>query len=132
MDNKDYVTPQQARRLKALGFRELVMDYYYNGKFNGGPYAQNLWDDFNNDSRQVSGPKYMSAPHLYNAMRWLIENGYYVNVQLLAENVWSFSIEDKNGVELTDTLESYLSYEYALSAGIDEALTLLEKHNRNV
>lgn len=70
----------------------------------------------------------MSRPNLYEAQKWLIENGIYVSVDVYGDGQWmptlcEFGREKYNFIPLDVSREK--TYEEALNAGIIEALKLI-------
>ena len=119
--NEDFVSFELANKLKEKGFRQKVNAYY--GKW------ENLFDvhpalDMNDCDYRAS------APTISQVLKWLREEKKInVNMRLLVENGWYFSIQDYMGVQrysilqdAKDTDDLYSSYEEAAIAGITYCL----------
>lgn len=133
MNNEDFVTYDIAQALKKAGFDWACRHYYT--KENAAD--SDAWlttaafspEDWNNgkDSEPDFLKPLCSAPTLAQAQKWLINKGYYVEVQLLARDMWSYAIADEDGDEIHSALQAWNCYESALSAGIEAALKLINK-----
>lgn len=142
MDEKDFVSFETARKLKAAGYSEKCSSVWhfdgekanfiedYPATFHGEP------NDFNNS--YVFGLCIYSAPTLWQAQKWLREEkgillwAYpdrqpvdkdWSDDELTGEWRW-----DIDGNESESSGDTYPSYEAAISAGIDEALNLIIKY----
>lgn len=137
--NEDYVSYEQAKTLKELGFNWACIGFYNHYKipciehnicYEGKIIKENYNDDFIANTYNVL----CSAPTLAQAQKWLREvkqievNSTY---DLICGEGWFFYHNDLEHVSFSgidkmgDTL--YASYEQALSAGIDKALELLKE-----
>ena len=148
MEHEDFVTYEQALRLKELGFdwkvracyrRKLILDdnpHYTEPKFVHNDTMRKRWTTNYNDNRcgGGSGKYYYSAPTLAQAQKWLREKEIEVGVfgdfeGELPTGKWVWLIRKFN-THLFDTVFTeddirFDTYEKALSAGIDKALELL-------
>ena len=126
MSNEDYVSYEIAKRLKALGFDYPCYFYYTEEDAPDGcvwhTTSEEAPIDYNRSIYAVC-----SMPTLAQAQKWLISKGGYIDVQLLTRNTWSCAIENEYGNELLDVLQTWDTYESALSAGIEAALKLIEE-----
>lgn len=129
MEDNDYCSYELSIALKAAGFDE-PCDHYWCKKFSNSDemaLRQASADDYNNDDWDVP---HCSAPHIYQAQKWLRENhDWHIVVeprvweqQVYDYKLWSFM----RGYENANRGFDYLSYESALSAGIEAALKLLD------
>lgn len=137
MTHEDYVTFEQAKALKELGFDWEVSQYYWVKK--GGVIEMASIHPSDRVNPNINGwgrDNKFSAPTLYQAQKWLrevkgisvepVSCGYEINGNI----DWSSFIcllKDKLGYDQTATLSSY---EQALSAGIDKALELLKEESK--
>ncbi|WP_348689573.1 hypothetical protein [Paramuribaculum intestinale] len=135
MNTEDYVSYPLALALKKARFDEPCDHYWYKAYANSDEMSmrQASADDFNSDDWDVP---HCSAPTLAQAQKWLREKkkidvlvwncacGYGWEVSK-AENGTGLILFDDKG----DNKDSgcWTSYESALSAGIAEALELIEK-----
>ena len=139
--NEDFVPFELAKKLKEKGFREKCLAYYdaednvgllYNtqysdellpcqytdllASYNSGDIAANL----------DTSDNCIDAPTISQVLKWLREEKKMnVNMRLLVENGWYFSIQDYMGVQrysmlqdAKDTDDLYYSYVGAAIAGI--------------
>lgn len=114
---EDFVTLDQAKKLKELGFEEKCFAYFlYDDEVEIGSYMK--------DYNYIVGLDYISAPTLYQAQKWLREvEKTEVVVNRLDEGVYDFVIYGKI-VDMTTT-KCFDTYEQALSNGITKALELV-------
>ena len=120
MIREDYVTFEQAKALRELGFNWKCFGFYFydNELVFGGPRDYNLMHG------------YISAPALSQTQKWFREvkkievNANYDNVK----EKWYWFINDMQECNMT-TIDDYNfdTYEQALSEGIDKALELLKQ-----
>lgn len=142
MYNEDFVSFEQAKRLKALVFNEPVFFRYdKNGKFEQNKWAideagyvsaDELCYDCNNFEF------YCSAPTLSQACKWLREkHNIHIQIESVVGKRWTYCLVDTECLQ--DISGEYISriperdcypvidtYEQAQSAAIDIALGLLE------
>lgn len=137
MNNEVYVTYEQAKQLKRLGFN------WPNYQFYGtelNPDGSLYWDEllpYPQDSNTVL--RRLSATSLDMTAKWLRDvHGMFVDVWLCAAG-WSWNIEKcstpknmgthitKHDEESGDDVDSglFTTYEKALSSAIDKALEML-------
>lgn len=128
MKHEDFVTFEQAKALKELGFDGECRAYYYDTKeISGNPYP------YNYNSRDIG---VTSAPTLSKAQKWLreekeIEVGVFAEFDgELRTGQWVWLMRKFN-THLYDTVFpegiNYDSYEKALSKGIDKAIELIKE-----
>ena len=115
---EDFVSFSLAKKLKEKGFNKRFCGYYWEtGRISicNTPMNSNaLKNEF-------------SAPTIAQVLKWLREEKKMnVNMRLLVENGWYFSIQDYMGVQrysiledAKDTDDLYSSYEAAALAGIE-------------
>ena len=63
--NEDYVTLDQSRELKKLGFSWKVCQVYIEGKFFSGMFPGQNWNE------EEGNKEICSAPSLWQAQKWL-------------------------------------------------------------
>lgn len=129
MNNEDFVTYEQAVKLKELGF-DWKCNHSYYGRRSKGLIEFCTYYDFNKNG----GPNECSAPTLSQAQKWLrevkgihIEIKYTFNPQYepwIGKLVIIGDQPEPNTIINTDTCDSY---EEALLEGIGRALELLTK-----
>lgn len=138
MDEKDFVSFETAKKLKADGF-DYPCSYYYTGENapKGHIWRTQSGEPANFNVIVVESPIKCSAPTLWQAAKWLREEkgillwAYpdrqpvdkdWSDDELTGEWRW-----DIDGNESESSGDTYPSYEAAISAGIDEALNLIIK-----
>lgn len=122
--NEDFVTYEQAKALKELGF-DWECDYWY--------YNLTKYIHFVGKSDCFDFENMTPAPTLAQAQKWLYEKyRLWIEVTIKAKNDFTLiivnnfgSIKFINDKEYTDLKTP----EQALSAGIDQALELLKQQN---
>ena len=119
--NEDYVSFEVAKLLKEKGFDWPCQAFYNaNGILAASPVHTV------NDELEDSD---IACPTLYMAQKWLRSKGYHVEVVYMANDLWRYdilTIPRHDCVWISETKPSdYMSYEYALNAGILEALKLI-------
>ncbi|MDE7180083.1 MAG: hypothetical protein K2N88_02660 [Muribaculaceae bacterium] len=125
-----YVSYSQAVALKRLGFKEETTHYYVKFKSDG---EVKLWscNPPDNHNARLSTNEVCSAPRLDQAQKWLREKKKWhiiVEPRIWEQQVYDFKLwHYYRGYENANRGLDYLSYESALSAGIDKALELLGK-----
>lgn len=134
METTDFCSYELSKRLKDCGFDE-PCDHYYNGHGNLNRYADT--DRINRNTNGHHTPS-CSAPTLAHAQKWLREKK---KIDVLVYNCacgygWEISKADADsrGTTLMDYDDNgedrdsgmWLTYENALSAGINVALQLLD------
>lgn len=129
--HEDYVSFEQAKRLKELGF-DWECNHHYDNEgdclLNPGIMGNIYYNCNELDS-------IISAPTLAQAQKWLREAKQIIIIPCVAyrEGImkYDFYIVDEP-IDLFDDSELFDTYEEALSAGIDKALELLkEQENGN-
>ncbi len=125
MNNEDFVTYDIAVRLKEVGFGWPCRTYWMKAYIDKD--IMTLREDLRGSNHNEYAPDYYSAPTLAQAQKWLLGKGYYINVQLLSRNIWSYVIENEYGDEIHSVLQTWDCYESALSAGTEAALKLIEE-----
>lgn len=125
---EDFVTYEQALRLKELGF-DWKCGFHYDSLELNHPLNETKY-------RVIYGKTtFFKAPTLSQAQKWLRENGIEVGVFAdfdgeLPNGKWMWLMRKFN-THLYDTVFpeeniNYDTYEQSLSAGIDRALGLLK------
>lgn len=128
MKHEDYVSFEQAKALKELGFDWKCETFYHLDNWCGLSHSgmsenHNMFE------------KCISAPTLSQAQKWLREvKGIALNI--IAHDGGQFHWESiflPEGPEFDDFIgpdnSLFPTYELALSAGIDEALAFLKEQN---
>lgn len=119
--NEDYVSFEVAKLLKEKGFDWPCQAFYGN---DGALIASPVHTI--NDELEDSD---IACPTLYMAQKWLRSRGYAVEVPYMYGDYWIYdilTIPNHDFVGLADREPTeYMSYEYALQAGILEALKLI-------
>ena len=140
---EEYVTYEQAVKLKELGF-DLEVNHYYDDEKD---LVESLADYNNEDSYHSSETAYddfnhgycdevfCSAPTLSQAQAWLRDKGIHIALNPYSISpdrydgdnyFWSFELyQVPTGGWLKVNGGGFDTYELALSAGIDKALELL-------
>lgn len=136
MKTTDYVNYELAKKLKECGFEEPCDHYWCKVYTNSDEMGlrQSLAYDYNNDDWDIP---HCSAPHIYHAQKWLREKK---GIDVLVYNcacgyLWEVSKADEQSrgtalIPYDDNGEDeasgcWLSYEKAISAGIEAALKLI-------
>lgn len=122
MEHEDFVTFEQAVKLKEIEFDWKCREYYYNlTQRIIYTYGSNCFD-FDNMTK---------APTLAQAQKWLREFKK-INVEVIAcfsrsLDMWQWDcfIQSLEDDEVDENTINHDTYEKALSAGIDKALELL-------
>ena len=136
---EDFVTHEQAIKLKELGFDWDCNHYYENGKLYEGVVDEDEDPDINSDYPTTYGnynftKQTCSAPTLAQVQKWLREvkhididiDSVYHRLDTGDKVMYGLRI----GVQRTFQKEFYLNhdtYEQALSSGIDTALKILNQ-----
>ena len=128
---EDYVSFEQAKALKELGFNWHVEMYFV--KYRDGRIVRVIITERDFLNKNVNGwgreNKY-SRPSLDQVAKWLREKGYHIQITPnMTWRGWRILLFIKNGSpEIYDSYEGYKfdTYEKALSAGIDLALKYLK------
>lgn len=130
MINEDYVSFEIAQTLKEAGFDWPTHGYYHKGNCAEDEvwyYTMNPADDHNHSNN----PRVWSAPTLAQAQKWLREKKKWhiiIEPRIWEQQVYDFKLwHFYRGYENNNRGLDYLSYEAALSAGIEAALKLIEE-----
>ena len=134
---EEYVTYEQAVKLKKLGFdwscyhyyesnKRLVESKIYSQTFKVSEYWCNFNEDEPNRHRQPFYPHY-SAPRLDQAQKWLRDK-HNLSVELICNMVRQWNVNvckiDNFGTPVYSKM-NFDTYELALTAGINAVLELL-------
>ena len=143
MSNEVFVSFEQAKRLKKLVFNEPCF-YHYDIKVNVINPIENILK-INSPKTVISSnhlartniefsDRYVFAPTLSQACKWLRSKGLFVQVCLngIRNMYYNEIFETKFNGRSTGTSELFDTYEQAQSAGIDVALGLLEHESEKV
>lgn len=124
---EDYVSYEQAKTLKELGFDWKCYTFYHLDNWCGLS-SSGMYENHN------MFKMCFSAPTLAQAQKWLREKGIIVLVGYepykywLIENngpKWKYYINSKDSIH--HSMAEFNSYEQSLSEGIDKALKLMKK-----
>ncbi len=142
MNTEDFVTYEQAVKLKECGFDWDCQTYYTNDYMNDDP------EDLSREVKFNYGFSYnqniiagcFSAPTMAQAAKWLRDKyNLHVQIESVIGKRWTYTlvdtapqsdiggeyydrIPDRDGYQVFDT------YESALSAGIDAALNIISNN----
>jgi hypothetical protein len=123
MEN-EFVTYNQALKLKELGFDEHCLTYFKNGEF------EYCWDEFvkNSEIQNVNNEldEYISAPLKQQAFRWFREKYSLVGLIEIDIYEYSFLIYDVNTDIRKFTSSTDNTYEGVESDCIDKLIELIE------
>lgn len=136
---EDFVTYEQAQKLKELGF-DWEVEHFYGLNETNEPKLCRLPDTLGGQDNHNKYYGSFSAPTLYQAQKWLREKH---NIILLVETYFkNFRKGDYSKAEFeyvrvnmnygasrkgsSDDNKLYQSYEAALSSGIDKVLEFLK------
>ena len=126
-NHEEYVTYQQAVKLKQLGFNWLCRTWY---KREGEFYDQAIPGNVNSSPRtQRIMPESASAPTQAVAMRWL-RKVHKISIEPICNTVAQWNVNVCTICVCGEILWGKIgldTYEAALSAGIDAALELIGK-----
>lgn len=119
--NEDYVSFEAAKLLKEKGFDWACQAFYDKDRFLYISPVNTINDGiFDSD---------IACPTIYMAQKWMRSRGYHVEVSYTNDDLWIYeilTIPYHDLVGLSDRIPTcYMSYEYALQAGILEALKLI-------
>lgn len=127
--NEDFVSYEQAVKLRECGFDWKCREYYTPNKDLGSTTEA---DDFNSLGSFIKGEWFsdcISAPTLWQAQKWLREVHHIsIRVNYIAdERRWFADWLNLGSGEYDDTDTTFDTYEEALEDGITAALELIEK-----
>lgn len=121
MKTEDFVSLEVAKLLKEKGYHESCNLYYYEESRIGDG---ELCVDWNNKFKFS-----FSCPTLYEAQKWLIEKGLFIEIHYCNGDYYMYdilTIPNHDLIGLSDRpYIKYKSYEEVLNAGILEALKLI-------
>lgn len=128
LKEQDYVSVELAKKLKAAGFKEKVENY-----FNLHPpigTRPTLFAGYGNYNIPEFDGQTLSGPTLYEAMIWLVDKGIIIGIDYMGSDYgYVYNIVDFYGYadeEPQPDEEAYHeTYQEALAAGIDSALTCI-------
>lgn len=130
---EDYVSYEQAVKLKELGFDWKCITFYT--KFKTLSTTHSTWDDYqiilenyNDDYIAKSFNVECSAPTLAQAQKWLREKGIFLFIEPLVSIsfcVYKYAIDRMETIDRIESKPQFGTYEEALAKGLDEALKLL-------
>lgn len=132
METNDYVSYELAVKLKAAGFDEPCDHYYaYDEKskikhllISASPSE---WDWNYSALPEFVHPE-CSAPHIYHAQKWLREkHKLHILVDSDLYGKWYYKVFPIGECCIDEGNSNYVTYEQALSAGIESALRLIGK-----
>lgn len=122
--HEDYVSYEQAVKLKAAGFDWPTHGYYHKGNCAEDEvwyYTMNPADDHNHRNN----PRVWSAPTLAQAQKWLREvHNWHIHIDAEYDRSWFYHLCPIGGA-LEEGDADFPTYEAALSAGITAALKLV-------
>lgn len=139
--NEDFVTYEQAVKLKELGFDWKCYQFYNADKklwsYTSIGYGDDC-RDWNDNDYAIIGNAECSAPTLAQAQKWLREKHYlsievYSSLDIDYNHEYDGFIKNLNDAsedEIEDSAISCKTYEEALSKGIDKALELLKQQSK--
>ena len=136
MQTEDFVTFDQAKSLKKLGFDWGCNHWYHTDE----DYEKKLIRSLDYSNHSGLSPKALSAPSLYQAQKWLMDKKHilisirpndFINDSGNTEIHYTTDIfgTSKGYLELLHSESGYENYEFALEDGINEALELLKNDN---
>lgn len=140
---EDYVTFEQAKKLKKLGFDWECNHIYKKDFFNKWIFFHCLQDAYRNHNQGgKSEPIFVSAPTLSQVQKWLFErHGYFLSIQYNSEtenfqcviykqtSTQGYYCTDESYVKQTfKDSENLKSYEptHCLAKGISKVLEILK------
>lgn len=123
MNNKDLVSFELAKKLKACGFDEPCQHYYDTEDAPVGHYWRKVISISRNYNEDILK---FSAPTLYAAQKWLREKH---KLHLLVDSdlygKWCPKVVPIEECRINEGNSNYITYEQALSASINSVLDLL-------
>ena len=137
MNNEDFVTHEQAVRLKELGFDWWVNHYYENNELCEGFVDEDEDPDLNSDyptayGNYNFGRNSFSAPTLSQVQNWFLEKKKIFIEIYAGDYLNSFGYELK--FDWVDNhrycCQGYRTLRETLSAGIDAAIKYVENYDK--
>lgn len=132
MDEKDFVSYETAKKLKAAGYSEKCSSvWHFDGDSGKAKFIENYPATFHGEPNDFNNSDMFdlyvySAPMLWQAAKWLREEKrLYILVDFSYVGTWFYKVFPIVGCCISRCLFSYPTYEEALSAGIDAALELI-------
>lgn len=128
---KDYVTYEQAQKLKELGF-DMGCNAFYEVNPNKTPYL--VISAFPFVQQKELSDESAAAPTLEQAAKWLRAQGWHIQIATECSTFIRYLVrlsELVDNGEVADIEKTFPSYEEALSAGIDYVLNLLTEKEGN-
>ena len=127
MQTEDFVTFDQAKKLKELGFDWGCIHWYHTNE----EHEKKLIKAFDYANHSGLSPRALSAPTLSQVQKWLREVKNIVvlatcNLDYEKGHEWYWFI-DKD-VNIEDPEHAYETYEAALEAGINKALEFIKNN----
>lgn len=127
---EDYVTFEQAVKLKELGF-DWECNHYYQD--NDQSLHPNFYENFNKHSKLITDDEKLikvtlySAPTLSQAQKWLREvKRIYVEISRYHLNNFAYELKFDYDSNHRYCCQGFMTPEDALSKGIDATLELLK------
>lgn len=140
---EDYVTYEQAKKLKEVGFGEETRYGYY--KMPNGTPQMSKWDICLESSLDYPSLKFYKSPTLAQVQKWLRGKEIFLfisndnDAEVNGRTQFHWWITDKLGrpflygegddAKLLRCESYYDTYEQALSAGIDKVIEILKEEN---
>ena len=131
---EDYVTYEQAKKLREVGFCEETRCGYY--KMPKGNPQMTKWDICLEASLDYASFEYYKAPTLSQVQKWLrevkgiilhLEPRFYKGKKPLMGYDYHLSNKDNGMYSHIESETIYDTYEEALSVGIDKAIEILKE-----
>ena len=125
MNKEDFASFEQAKRLKALGYKQSVSNrLWYLNDGNIGEISPIADANYRENVSCV-------MPTLAQVCKWLRSKDILIHPFLRSNNKYSVQIWKISSYEILETLRGeFDTYEQAQSAGIDVVLELLEKSKK--
>lgn len=121
--NEEYVTYEQAVRLKALGFDWCCMTFYVDDIIKLPCSEIKPFPKPKNWNKQQET---LSAPSIHQAAKWLRqEHNIHISVNPCFDGRWECQIVDISPLWYFDRCYMGDSYEAALSAGVSKCLEII-------
>ena len=138
---KDYCDYDTCVALKELGYNKPTLAYY-NGFLSSRKLLYSVIDendmpedgvnifDLSTNHNEYKDSKFIDAPTLYEAQKWLRENKNIqieIPISFMDNGVWKFSFRIQTPEFYDRAIGEWDSYEEALSEGIKEAVKILKE-----